>query len=160
MSRVKNRMQMFLAFVLVLTLALGVPVLAAGPGETVMHTITINSQVGGHTYEAYQIFTGDLSKKTVEAETKLVLSNIKWGAGVNGTELLTALRSDSAFGEAFADTAKIQTAADVAEVLKAKGDNSDFAQPEQAVVRKRILMTFDEIEGDGTIHFKDERHGG
>lgn len=39
-------------------------------------------------------------------------------------------------------------------------DSSSHHMPEQAVVRKRILMTFDEIEGDGTIHFKDERHGG
>lgn len=38
-------------------------------------TITINNANEGHTYEAYQIFTGDLSDG--------VLSNIKWGASVS-----------------------------------------------------------------------------
>lgn len=44
---------------------------AAGTGTT--YTITINNPVG--TYEAYQIFSGDLEGN--------VLSNIKWGTGVS-----------------------------------------------------------------------------
>ena len=39
------------------------------------YSITINNPAKGHTYEAYQIFTGDLS-------TNGVLSNIIWGTGV------------------------------------------------------------------------------
>ena len=38
------------------------------------YTITINGDTTGHTYEAYQIFKGDLSGDT--------LSNIQWGNGV------------------------------------------------------------------------------
>lgn len=51
-----------------LVLAMAVPALADG----VKYTITINNSVG--TYEAYQIFKGDLAGN--------VLSNIEWGAGV------------------------------------------------------------------------------
>jgi fimbrial isopeptide formation D2 family protein/LPXTG-motif cell wall-anchored protein len=49
------------------------------------YKLTLKGTATGHTYEAYQIFTGDLSKK--EDGTK-VLSNVAWGTGVtyNGTE--------------------------------------------------------------------------
>ncbi|HFI2440003.1 TPA: isopeptide-forming domain-containing fimbrial protein [Streptococcus suis] len=40
------------------------------------YTITINNPVSGHTYEAYQIFTGDLSADGT-------LSNIMWGNNVS-----------------------------------------------------------------------------
>ena len=54
---------------LVMVFALAAPVFAA---ET--YSITINNTASGHTYEAYQIFTGDLSNGT--------LSNVEWGASV------------------------------------------------------------------------------
>lgn len=38
-------------------------------------SITISNSTTGHTYEAYQIFDGDLSDK--------ILSNITWGTGIN-----------------------------------------------------------------------------
>ena len=40
------------------------------------HSITINNSTTGHTYEAYQIFTGDLS------QDKRTLSNIQWGSNI------------------------------------------------------------------------------
>jgi len=39
------------------------------------YTLTLNGTTTGHTYEVYQIFSGDLSNST--------LSNIKWGTGVS-----------------------------------------------------------------------------
>ena len=39
------------------------------------YSITINNSVAGHTYEAYQIFTGDLYNG--------ILSNIVWGSGIS-----------------------------------------------------------------------------
>lgn len=49
------------------------------------YKLTLTGTTTGHTYEAYQIFTGDLS--TNPDKTK-VLSNVKWGTGVTytGTE--------------------------------------------------------------------------
>lgn len=48
------------------------------------YTLTLKGTTDGHTYEAYQIFTGDLS---TEGEKK-VLSNVEWGTGITykGTE--------------------------------------------------------------------------
>ncbi len=43
--------------------------------DATTYTVTIKDAPSGHTYEAYQIFTGDLSEST--------LSNIKWGSGVS-----------------------------------------------------------------------------
>lgn len=48
--------------------------------ETGQYTLTLSGGVSGHTYNLYQIFTGDVSaNKDTNAETKYVLSNIKYG---------------------------------------------------------------------------------
>ena len=87
MKRVKRVLALLAAFALVLAMA--VPAFANG----VTYKITINNSVG--TYEAYQIFKGDLAGN--------VLSNIEWGTGV--TEAVK-----TAFGG--------KTAADVAKTLE------------------------------------------
>lgn len=66
MKKVKRMLALLAAFALVLAMA--VPAFA----EEATYKITINNSVG--TYEAYQIFKGDLEKN--------VLSNIEWGTGV------------------------------------------------------------------------------
>ncbi|MEE8808134.1 MAG: isopeptide-forming domain-containing fimbrial protein [Lactimicrobium sp.] len=57
--------------------------------EGTTYKLTLNGTTEGHTYEAYQIFTGDLS---TEGEKK-VLSNVEWGTGVTytGTESAAAI---------------------------------------------------------------------
>lgn len=47
------------------------------------YTITIKNASEGHTYEAYQIFAGDLAEETKDGQTVKILSNIKWGTGVS-----------------------------------------------------------------------------
>ena len=96
------------ACALIATLALAVPAFAAGP-----YTLTITSDTPGHTYEAYQVFSGDVS---ADGET---LSNVQWGDNVNGTDLLNALKDSTAFGTSnpFADC---DSAAKVAAVLENK----------------------------------------
>ncbi len=77
----------FMAFFFSLLMALSMGLTAFAEGEvTTTYTLTLTGTATGHTYEAYQIFTGDLSTK--EDGTK-VLSNVKWGTGVTyytGTE--------------------------------------------------------------------------
>lgn len=107
MKHMKKLTAMFLAMIMAVVLA--VPAFAAG--ET--YTITINNDKDGHTYEAYQVFSGDLSEN--------VLSNIQWGTGVNGEALLAALKSDGTIGSNFTDCT---TAAQVAEVLAGFESNS------------------------------------
>lgn len=67
-----------IAFVLamILTLAMSVTVFAEGEGAKKTFTITVNKAQKGHTYEAYQILKGDLSK------SQTTLSNIEWGTGI------------------------------------------------------------------------------
>ncbi len=71
------------------------------------YIITITAQGTDHIYEAYQVFSGELS-----ADGKL--SNVVWGNGVNGDALLAAMKADAELGETF-DTCT--DAASVAEVL-------------------------------------------
>ncbi|MGM9890148.1 MAG: SpaH/EbpB family LPXTG-anchored major pilin [Floccifex porci] len=70
MKRIKKLLGFFCAFALIL----GMNVIPAS-AEGTTYSITINNSTEGHTYEAYQIFTGDLSGTT--------LSNVVWGSGVS-----------------------------------------------------------------------------
>lgn len=100
MKKIKKFLSIILTVVMVLAMA--APAFAETPTT---YTITINSNVTGHTYEAYQIFTGDLS-----SDGK-VLSNIKWGTGV------------SAVGQQVLGDAVVK-----AESIKAESDAIAFAK--------------------------------
>ena len=102
MKTMKKLASLLLA--LVMALALAVPAFAAG--ET--YSIKITNAAAGHTYEAYQIFAGDLS---TNADDKKVLSNIIWGSGVSDA-------GKTALGDAAAK----------AEGIKTEADAKDFAQ--------------------------------
>lgn len=80
MKRVKRVLALLAAFALVLAMA--VPAFA----DEVKYTITIKNSVG--TYEAYQIFKGDLAGN--------VLSNIEWGTGVKAEEVKDAFGGKTA----------------------------------------------------------------
>ena len=98
-----------LACALVAALAIAVPAYAAGGP----YTLTITSDTPGHTYEAYQVFKGDVS---ADGET---LSNVQWGGNVNGTNLLAALKGSTAFGTSN-PFASCDSAAKVAATLEGK----------------------------------------
>lgn len=75
-----KKMKRLVALALSVVMVLAMSVMAfADDTATTTYTITINNETEGHTYEAYQIFTGDLLVK--EHEEK-VLSNINWGNGI------------------------------------------------------------------------------
>lgn len=80
-----------LAVIIALVLVLGMSVSAFAASVANEHTITIQNddQNVDHTYEAYQIFTGNLNA----AED--TLSDIAWGTGVDGDALLTALKAST-----------------------------------------------------------------
>lgn len=116
MKRIKKLASLVLALTLALTMAL--PALAA---DNHPHKITVTQNVDDkteHTYDAYQIFAGDLAENpeyaTDTTKPQYVLSNIIWGSGVNGKALLDALKAEASFEGAFA---ACETAAQVAEVL-------------------------------------------
>ena len=120
MKKLKKMMAMVLAMIMAMVLA--VPAFAA---ET--YTITINNDKKGHTYEAYQIFKGDLSGD--------VLSNVEWGTGVDGDALLNALKEDESIGSRFTECTN---AAEVAEKLAEFTSNSSDLDAFAAVVGKYL----------------------
>ena len=70
MKLFKKIASFILAFAMVMAIAMPSVVMAADDGS-----ITITGANAGHTFEAYQIFTGKVSGNT--------LSDIEWGSGVN-----------------------------------------------------------------------------
>lgn len=90
----------------------------AADGE---YSITINNKLNDHTYEAYQIFAGDLAKAAendAAPGTNAVLSNIRWGTGVTCPADGIVIGKDADNNEI-----KSTNAAEVAEALADK-DNS------------------------------------
>jgi fimbrial isopeptide formation D2 family protein/LPXTG-motif cell wall-anchored protein len=81
----KIRKMLALALAMVMVLAIGATVFAAPVANEHTITITNTDQNVSHTYEAYQVFSGNLDSK------ELVLADIEWGTGVNGTALQAAL---------------------------------------------------------------------
>ena len=75
--------------------------LAATASAADAYTITITNEKTGHTYEAYQIFAGDLAEKNGDK----ILSNIVWGSGV--TEA-----GKTALGDAADKAASLKTETD------------------------------------------------
>ena len=121
---------------LVMAMVMAVPAFA-----DTTYTITITNNASGHTYEAYQVFTGDLSADGV-------LSNITWGNGVNSDALLAALKADETIGTSFTDC---KSAADVAEAMANFGDNSANLDAFAAVVGKYLAsVKSTSTEGSGS----------
>lgn len=109
---------------LVLVLALAVPASAAGN-----YTITITNDQTGHTYEAYQIFAGDVSDDTQQegGEEGPILSNITWGENIGNTTGLIQALIDSDIVAFDGLNAATSTAATVAEALEVAADAAAFA---------------------------------
>lgn len=104
MDKMKKMARLIL--VLVMVLAMAVPAMADDVVQTsATYTITIKHSASGHTYQAYQIFSGRLDDGT--------LSDIVWGSGVDTTketELMAALKEINAFEDC-------KSASEIAEVL-------------------------------------------
>ena len=103
MKHIKKLASLLLALVMVFALAT-----TAFADETTTYSITINNSAEGHTYEAYQIFTGDL----VEKDGTKILSNIVWGSGISEA-------GQTALGDAAAKAETLTTEADVKAFAKA-----------------------------------------
>ncbi len=107
------------------------------------YSISISGASSSHEYGAWQVFSGDVSEGDV-GEAKL-LSNIKWGSGVDGSGLLTALKADDTLGTHFAsiDDSDPHAAANVAKVLE--GFDTDSTE-----MRKFAELVSQHLNGDAT----------
>lgn len=102
------------------------------------YTITINDTDAGHTYQAYQVFAGDLSNG--------VLSNITWGTGVNGDALLTALKADKTIGTQFASATDAESAAEV--IGKMTDDSASAKALAEVISGNTSTAETDSVKGD------------
>ena len=110
MKATKRIFSVFLTCVLAFTMAFAMGLTASAAD----YTITINKPAGDidRTYEAYQIFQGNLDGNT--------LSDIEWGTGIDGAAFLTELKKNASF-------TSCTDAKTVAEKLAAFTDDSDEA---------------------------------
>ena len=113
----------------------------AAPTFAGAYDITMSSTTG-HTYTAYQVFTGDL----YESGTTKTLSNIHWGNGVNKTALITALTGDTTYGAAFSTalsgkTTDDEKAAAVASVIDTYTDDSAAIKAISKIIANNLSST-------------------
>ena len=106
-------------------------------------TLTIQGDTTGHTYHAYQIFSGKLAEGSVK------LTDMAWGSGVNTTklsDLLAELKADSVIGADFAAlTDATFTAEELSEILKDYEDEGPKADAFAAVMGKTQNVSGDSL---------------
>lgn len=143
MRKVKKLLGLLLAAVMVL--AMGVPTFAASGN----YSIKINDESSGHTYVAYQVFKGTVS------DNGQTLSDVDWGDGVNGEELLAALKGPEETPTAYQTCT---TAAEVAKVLEGYTDDSQAIKEFSDIVGQHLsetmsgtLSAYDEVSKSYTI---------
>ena len=95
-----NKLRKLTCLLLALMMVFAMTATASAADTT--YTITITNEKTGHTYEAYQVFAGDL---TVKENGDKILSNIVWGSGV--TEA-----GKTALGDAAEKAASLKTETD------------------------------------------------
>ena len=139
MKHVKRFSTLLIALIMVLAMS----------STAFAYTITLEQNEddkGTHTYEAYQVFSGDL----YEEGEKKVLSNIVWGSGVDGDALAEELENTE-FGEGEKPFAACGSAAEVAEVLQQFDNDAENTQKFADIVAKHLTTPAgtgsDKIEG-------------
>ena len=133
MKATKRIFSVFLTCVLAFTMAFAMGLTASAAD----YTITINKPAGDidRTYEAYQIFQGNLDGST--------LSDIEWGTGIDGAAFLTELKKNASF-------TSCTDAKTVAEKLAAFTNDSDEAVA-FAKLAGKFLTTATATSSTGTI---------
>lgn len=132
----KKAMKKLMAALLAVAMvcAMAIPAFAAAGTEVTGSKVDVKN----HKFEAYQIFSAKLDS------TKGTLSDVKWGDGVKGDDLLVALKTATTLG----DFSKCDTPSDVAEKLATF--NAEKATKFAAFVANGYLATT-KTEGTGTI---------
>ena len=131
----KKAMKKLMAALLAVAMvcAMAIPAFAAAGTEVSGSKVDVTN----HKFEAYQIFSAKL-------DTKGTLSDVKWGDGVKGNELLVDLQNEDTLG----DFANCYSASDLAEKLEAF--NTEQATKFAAFVANGYLSDT-KTEGTGTI---------
>lgn len=130
----KKAMKKLMAALLAVAMvcAMAIPAFAAGGTEVTDSKVNVKN----HKFEAYQIFSANLDSGK--------LTDVEWGNGVKGTELLAALKTATTLG----DFNTCKNASEVADVLSKF--NNEQATAFASFVAKSYL-TITKTEGTGTI---------
>ncbi|MEE8674696.1 isopeptide-forming domain-containing fimbrial protein [Tractidigestivibacter scatoligenes] len=100
----RKRLSAVVAAVVAVMMALALaPTAYAADAQT--YKLTLTGTATGHTYEAYQIFTGDLTTNT---DGNKVLSNVQWGTGVTYTGTESAADVAKALGDGTMTVAQLE----------------------------------------------------
>ena len=131
MKATKRIFSVFLTCVLAFTMAFAMGLTASAADTT--YTITITKPEGDidRTYEAYQIFKGNLSNNT--------LSDIEWGTGINGADFLTELQTNTSF-TSFKSCTDAKTVAEKLATFKA--DSNEGADSDEVVAFAKLAGKF------------------
>lgn len=130
----KKAMKKLMAALLAVAMVCAMAIPAFAAAGTVVSGSKVD--VTKHDFEAYQIFSAKLDSGR--------LSDVTWGEGVMGDDLLVALKTATTLG----DFSKCNTPSDVAKILE--GFNTEQATKFAAFVANGYLSTT-KIAGTGTI---------
>lgn len=141
MRKTKDLLKSALSAILAVAMALVLVPASALAADATTYTLTLNNTVTGHTYQAYQVFSGDLNDST--------LSNVQWGSGIDSTktaDLIAALKADDTLKATFGN---VTDAASVAEALS-KASTDDAVAKEFAQVVNNYLASTPQKEVSST----------
>lgn len=142
MKRMKRLASLMLAMILAVMMVLPV---SAVEKNSLGYTITITDSMPKHTYEAYQIFAGDLLEEEEEGKVVHTLSNIKWGNGVN-------TNGQDNFGDA---ATKAESLTTTTEAMVFAKELEDYLQNPKTSVEKAGVYTISGLEA-GYYLVKDQ----
>lgn len=117
------------AVLMAVSMAAATTAMSVSATAATSYTLTITDARTGHEYNAYQVFDGDVS-----AEAKS-MTNVIWGNGVNGENLLTALKADANIGSTFAACTSAQ------DVYNALAEHTDLVDAFAKVVSANLNET-------------------
>lgn len=126
MKSMKKLVTLLLSLVMLCALAL--PAMAEGDDN---YSITINGAVAGHTYTAYQVFKGVYysGKRQVKEQEAEYLSDVEWGKDVEGSAILSELKTNETLGTKFAAADSAEKVAYVLQTMTDKSaDLDEFAR--------------------------------
>ena len=142
MKTMKRLASLMLAMILAVMMVLPV---SAVEENSLGYTITITDSMPKHTYEAYQIFAGDLLEEEEEGKVVHTLSNIKWGNGVNAN-------GQDNLGDAATKAKSLTTTKDAMAFAK---ELKDYLQNPKTSVEKAGVYTISGLEA-GYYLVKDQ----
>ncbi len=140
MTKKRSLLSIMMTLVLALTMVFAMTVTAFADETDNTYTLTLNNTgKTAHTFEVYQIFTGDLSEK----DGVTALSNIKWGTGITD-EGQTALQN-----KYVTDEGKEKNAVNVAE--KVNDTNATVFAQDVAKYLSSPIKTTTSVAAKGSV---------